>query len=100
MTDTRTEDTPPAGTRWTALIPRWVKLVAPLVTVLIAIFGFALGLGEGRGASAETIRTQAVVLARHTEQIARLESSTSRLEGKVDALLAYFRIPAPKEPQP
>mgnify|MGYP007100045537 CR=1 FL=1 len=98
MSDTRTEDTPPAGTRWTALIPRWVKLVAPLVTVLIAIFGFALGLGEGRGASAETIRTQAVVLARHTEQIARLESGTSRLEGKVDALLAYFRIPAPKEP--
>lgn len=96
MTDTRTEDTPPNGTRWTALIPRWVKLV----TVLIAIFGFALGLGEGRGASAETIRAQAVVLARHTEQIARLESSTSRLEGKVDALLAYFRIPAPKETQP
>jgi len=98
MSDTRTEDTPPAGTRWTAFVPRWVKLVAPIGTVLIAIVGFTLGLGEGLGASAETIRTQASVIARHTEQIAQLESGTSRLEGKVDALLAYFRIPAPKEP--
>ena len=44
MSASTLDDTPPNGARWTALIPRWVKLVAPAVTVLIAIVGFILAI--------------------------------------------------------
>lgn len=84
---------------WTAFVPRWVKIVAPVVTMVVAVvsFAFVLGLGEGRGASAEVMRAQAELLQRHTVEIAELRASNSRLEGKVDALLGYFRIQPPKE---
>lgn len=88
------EVTPPEGTSWTAFIPRWVKVMAPSLTAFVAVISFALGLGEGRGAAAEVVRSQAETISRHTAEIAELRASNSRLEGKVDALLAYFKIPA------
>lgn len=81
--------------KWTAAIPGWFKVAVPSVTALVAVAGFALGLGEGRGAAAEVMRSQADLLQRHTAEIAELRASNSRLEGKVDALLGYFRIPSP-----
>lgn len=95
------EVTPPKGTSWTAFIPRWVKVMAPSLTAFVAVISFALGLGEGRGAAAEVVRSQAETISRHTTEISRhtteiteLRASNARLEGKVDALLAYFKIPA------
>lgn len=86
---------------WTAFVPSWFKFAVPavtaLVTALVTVIAFVLGLGEGRGASAEVMRAQAELLQRHTVEIAELRASNSRLEGKVDALLGYFRIPSPKE---
>lgn len=82
---------------WTAFVPSWFKFAVPAVTALVTVIAFVLGLGEGRGASAEVMRAQAELLQRHTVEIAELRASNSRLEGKVDALLGYFRIPSPKE---
>lgn len=82
---------------WTAFVPRWVKVVAPVVTMVVAVVSFALGVGRGQGESAEVMRAQGELLTRHTTEIAELRASNSRLEGKVDALLGYFRIPSPKE---
>lgn len=82
---------------WTAFVPRWVKIVAPVVTMVVAVVSFALGVGRGQGESAEVMRAQGELLTRHTNEIAELRASNSRLEGKVDALLGYFRIPSPKE---
>ena len=48
----------------------------------------------GSGAAAEVVRSQAETISRHTAEIAELRASNARLEGKVDALLAYFKIPA------
>lgn len=84
-----------ARVNWTAFVPGWFKFAAPAVTALVAVVGFVLGLGEGRGAAAEVMRAQAELLQRHTSEIAELRASNSRLEGKVDALLGYFRIPSP-----
>lgn len=81
----------------TAFVPSWFKFAVPAVTALVTVIAFVLGLGEGRGASAEVMRAQAELLQRHTVEIAELRASNSRLEGKVDALLGYFRIPSPKE---
>lgn len=80
---------------WTAFVPRWVK--APVVTMVVGVVSFALGVGRGQGESAEVMRAQGELLTRHTNEIAELRASNSRLEGKVDALLGYFRIPSPKE---
>lgn len=82
---------------WTAFVPGWFKFAVPAVTALVTVIAFVLGLGEGRGASAEVMRAQAELLQRHTVEIAELRASNSRLEGKVDALLGYFRIQPPKE---
>lgn len=82
---------------WTSFVPGWFKVAAPAITAAVAVIAFVLGLGEGRGAAAEVMRTQAELLARHTGEIAELRASNSRLEGKVDALLGYFRITPPKE---
>lgn len=82
---------------WTAFVPRWVKIVAPVVTMVVAVVSFALGVGRGQGESAEVMRAQGELLTRHTNEIAELRANNSRLEGKVDALLSYFRIPSPKE---
>lgn len=92
------EVTPPKGVSWTAFIPRWVKFLAPGLTAFVAVVGFAAGLGEGRGAAAEVVRLQAETISRHTVEIAELRASNARLEGKVDALLAYFKIPAGGHP--
>ena len=89
---------PAEGRRWTDYIPNWVKLAAPALTAVVAVCGFVLGIGEGRGAAAEVMRAQAETVAHHTRDLTELREANSRLEGKVDALLGYFRIPAPKEP--
>ena len=85
-------------TSWTAFVPGWFKVAAPALTALVAVVAFVLGIGEGRGASAEVMRTQSELLTRHAAEIAELRASNSRLEGKVDALLGYFRITPPKDP--
>lgn len=82
---------------WTSFVPGWFKFAAPAITAGVAVIAFVLGLGEGRGASAEVMRAQSELLQRHTAEIAELRGSNSRLEGKVDALLGYFRITPPKE---
>ena len=89
---------PVEGAKWTDYIPGWVKLAAPALTAFVAAIGFVLGIGEGRGAAAEVMRAQAETIAHHTRDLTELREANSRLEGKVDALLGYFRIPAPKEP--
>ena len=89
---------PAEGTRWADYIPGWVKLLAPIVTAVVAMIGFAIGVGEGRGASAEVMRAQAETISHHTHDLNELREANSRLEGKVDALLGYFRITPPKEP--
>lgn len=107
-----TEDTPPAGTRWTAFVPRWVKLVAPLVGVLLTLGGGVAGASLKFGTISERVDQQgakiAVLEVGRVSDLAMFSASTAatresigELRGRLDAMLDFFKIPyPPNEPQP
>ena len=59
---------------WTAFVPKSVKVVAPVVTMVVAVVSFALGVGRGQGESAEVMRAQGELLTRHTTESAELRA--------------------------
>lgn len=80
---------PEAGKRWQDYVPRWLKvgatIAAAVVTILVGVFGFAAGLGEGRG----------VVTTKVKQAEARLDKLEAHRESdraSVDDIRVHLRV--------
>ena len=56
--------------------PRWVKVLAPVVAVIVALGGVLIGYGQGRGELAER-------LGDHERRISRVEHTTDSIAGEL-----------------
>jgi hypothetical protein len=95
------EDTPPDGTRWTALVPRWVKVAAPIATVLLSALGGAVGYGIARGETAAELRGHETRIDKaevRLDALSRVEVHLAELRGEVRQIAARLGIITPAPP--
>lgn len=72
---------------------RLAKRVSAIVAAVVAVGGLSVAAASAVVRADDAHRR--LLSVESSER--RLEQDLSRLEGKVDALLFYFRVPAPKE---